>query len=39
MLTSMLDTWADPEAVACPTCQMTMGLTQLRRDSDRGTTM
>lgn len=28
------DTWADLEASACPTCPMTLGLTQHRRDPD-----
>lgn len=30
------DTWADLEASACPTCPMTVGLTQHRRDPDGG---
>lgn len=37
LLTWTLDAWIDPEAIACPTSQMTAGLKQLRRDPKGGT--
>ena len=38
LLTLMLAAWVGPETIICPICEVTAGLTKLRRDPEGGTT-